>query len=210
MSFYPLDYYHPKDDIDRLKRESIECGKNWASFCAGNPKVMSFSGNAIKLNNGAGYGGIRSSSGKLYPTPTNPMPVKCSVVVDRDGRSKLFKQAGIDGSTLIDEPELHAYGTGPKNDDIEVEVFAEEDYLICPMVMTVFNLDDNEWYLVNIVNLSPRLWRPEAIDRLVFDITKKTVIKHLAGSNSSRRDRYSRDVIEGKGKGTVLLLHGPP
>lgn len=105
---------------------------------------------------------------------------------------------------------MHIYGTGPKNDDEDVIVFTEKDYLICPGVMTAFNLDENEWYIINIMDLSPKLWKPQSMDRLVFDIIRKTVLKHLAGSNSSRRDRYSRDVIDGKGKGTVLLLHGPP
>lgn len=89
-----------------------------------------------------------------------------------------------------------------------LEKFTENDYVICPASVTVFSLDDHEWYSVDLANLKEKQWRPAALDRLVLDPVKKTTLMCLAKANSHMQEQKSEDVIGGKGVGTVFLLHG--
>jgi SpoVK/Ycf46/Vps4 family AAA+-type ATPase len=83
--------------------------------------------------------------------------------------------------------------------------------MICSASCTVFSLDDHEWYSVDVGGLNEKQWRPQAFERLVLDPKKKATLANLAKSNSRKvESKRSEDVIEGKGRGTVLLLHGPP
>ncbi|KUJ16655.1 P-loop containing nucleoside triphosphate hydrolase protein [Mollisia scopiformis] len=83
--------------------------------------------------------------------------------------------------------------------------------MICPASITVFSLDDQDWYSVDVAGLEDKQWRPKTTDRLVLDPATKSILIHLATTNSLQfQANKSRDVIEGKGKGVVLLFHGPP
>lgn len=83
--------------------------------------------------------------------------------------------------------------------------------MICPLTILVFDLDNNEWFSVNVDKLKEKEWNPAAIKRLVLDADRKNTLIRLASTNSRLvQASKSKDVIEGKGKGVVLLLHGPP
>jgi hypothetical protein len=89
--------------------------------------------------------------------------------------------------------------------------FADEDFMICPASIMVFSIDDHEWFVVDVANLKEKEWKPTAFDRLVLDPEKKETLTRLAKTNSRLvQASKSKDVIEGKGKGVVLLLYGPP
>lgn len=89
--------------------------------------------------------------------------------------------------------------------------FSDEEFTICPASIIVFGLDNHEWCSVSVLNLKPKEWRPTTFDRLVLGHEKKDTLTRLAKTNSRRiQSKKSVDIIEGKGRGIVLLLHGPP
>ncbi|EHK41613.1 hypothetical protein TRIATDRAFT_17892, partial [Trichoderma atroviride IMI 206040] len=60
-------------------------------------------------------------------------------------------------------------------------------------------------------NLQPIEWNKDAMDHLVLDTRKKDMLKGLVRHHSSRNRRSERgDLIAGKGRSLVILLHGPP
>jgi hypothetical protein len=83
--------------------------------------------------------------------------------------------------------------------------------MICPASIIVFSLDNQEWCSVGVVHLKPKEWRPSSFDRLVLDQERKDILIGLVKTNSRRaQSKKSADIIDGKGEGVVLLLHGPP
>ena len=93
--------------------------------------------------------------------------------------------------------------------DFSASDFAEQDYLTSPASIAVFSIDDQDWYSVSMASLQEKKWSPTAFDRLVLDADTKSTLKHLARTNIQPAERTA-DVIEGKGRGIVMLLHGPP
>jgi hypothetical protein len=110
----------------------------------------------------------------------------------------------------IDNKHLDYY-VDYRDNDPDISDFTDEEFMLCDSTLQVFSLDDHEWYLIDINRLKEKVWRPETFNRLVLDQDKKDTLLRLAKTNSRLvQGGKSKDIIEGKGKGIVLLLHGPP
>jgi hypothetical protein len=61
-------------------------------------------------------------------------------------------------------------------------------------------------------NIRDISWCPTAFDQVVIpDRHKQLLLAMIKGHNKHRKDRNAKnDIVEGKGKGLVILLHGPP
>jgi len=62
--------------------------------------------------------------------------------------------------------------------------------------------------LLFISQIRPIKWNEQAFDHLVLNLTKKKLIRALVKKHNFTNE--STDVIEGKGNGLILLLHGGP
>jgi hypothetical protein len=213
------------DDRDSLKDAAIQRGKLWKKLHEGEPTTMVYDGQALCLlteNSFRNDNYLHEREG-VFESDYNTFDVRaylllmmiCSlsklssiVVVDPNARSKAMLQAAIDVKRHLQHP---AFGTeNAIRSRIDSE-FSDEEYTICPASITVFSLDIQEWCSVSVSNLKPKEWRPATFDRLVFDHEKKDTLTRLAKTNSRRvQSKKSADIIEGKGRGIVLLLHGPP
>lgn len=131
-----------------------------------------------------------------------------TVIVDSDARSKIIKQASIEDLPLLEHPLLFPRDSG-KRTDFSASDFAEKDYLTTPASIAVFSIDNHDWYSVSMASLQEKKWSPSAFDRLVLDADTKSTLKRLSRTDIQQAERTA-DVIEGKGRGTVMLLHGPP
>lgn len=140
---------------------------------------------------------------------TNISQLSGSVILDSDARSKVIKQAKIDGQELLQHPEFSSRYPPVRRDYTETEPL-EDDYVICPASCTVFNPDDQEWYSVDMSSLKEKVWRPATFSRLVLESNTKEILRRIAKANTDERLGSARDVIDGKGRGTVLLFYGPP
>ncbi|CAK7242800.1 MAG: hypothetical protein STHCBS139747_004302 [Sporothrix thermara] len=88
----------------------------------------------------------------------------------------------------------------------------DEDYLICRRNVVAFLLDRKLWvYYCVITNLREIEWKADPFDSLQLHHDKKRLVHRLVKGfdGGSETDMYD-DLIEGKGKGLIFLLHGAP
>ncbi|KAI1739152.1 AAA family ATPase [Xylaria scruposa] len=80
--------------------------------------------------------------------------------------------------------------------------------LLLPPKILGFGLHDKKWKNLFVKHLNPVQWNKKAFEQLVLDPQKKELIEAMVRThiNSS----IATDVIEGKGKGLIILLHGGP
>ena len=129
-------------------------------------------------------------------------------MVDHEAHSRVNRQSLIDETPVND---LEVSRTDVRSyQPFNGMSFTNEDLLTCPATQLVFDLDNHEWYSVNITDLQPKDWRPESFDRLVMNPTRKDTLKRITMTSFRKTETASHDAIEGKGKGLVLLLYGPP
>lgn len=110
--------------------------------------------------------------------------------------------------------------------------FDELQYMICPPRVLGYHLESKTWLELNVgkrlddgddndktvkkgeLYLSDMVHpiRTKAFDKLQLAKTQKTLIKDLVQSHASGTNpkRLMDNIMEGKGRGLVILLHGPP
>jgi hypothetical protein len=93
--------------------------------------------------------------------------------------------------------------------DAEPE-FTEEELLIASPVVLGFAFSEKLWLEFSISGISEIEWNEGAFDSLVLPDNQKSIVKALVESHTFHAAQNIDDVIQGKGKGLVAVLHGPP
>ncbi|THZ50551.1 P-loop containing nucleoside triphosphate hydrolase protein, partial [Aureobasidium pullulans] len=84
-----------------------------------------------------------------------------------------------------------------------------DDFLLClPATLRGYWFLKKRWMTLKIRYIKEVTWEESAFETLVLDNHKKEMLKALVTTHDS--GNTSLDVIEGKGNGLILLLHGPP
>ncbi|GKT44370.1 ATPase family AAA domain-containing protein 3A [Colletotrichum spaethianum] len=92
----------------------------------------------------------------------------------------------------------------------EVPEFSEEDYLIASSVVLGFSFSEKLWLEFTVSGVKDIQWNDSAYDSLVLEPKQKDIVKALVESHKYHAAESIDDVIQGKGKGLVAVLHGPP
>jgi SpoVK/Ycf46/Vps4 family AAA+-type ATPase len=107
------------------------------------------------------------------------------------------------------QEKLPSFSTGTSTSD------EENPYLLCSATVVVYSLNEHEWYFVAMQNLQPPAWKKNAWDSLVkaksqVDLMQRFKTLTAAHLKQKDLDNQSIDNFKGKGKGLIVLLHGPP
>ncbi|KAK3379141.1 hypothetical protein B0T24DRAFT_716766 [Lasiosphaeria ovina] len=101
-------------------------------------------------------------------------------------------------------------------------VLGPEDYALLPRRLFVYVLKDRKIVCVDIEKLNPIPAQVNVFDSLKIDKAYKALVKGLVSSHfakkelerryftTSKTNSHSQDIIHGKGRGLVVLLHGVP
>ncbi|QSZ34360.1 hypothetical protein DSL72_005951 [Monilinia vaccinii-corymbosi] len=101
-------------------------------------------------------------------------------------------------------------GTAPEDDKKAPPVFTDEEYLIASPVVLGFAFAEKLWLEFTISGIKDIVWNEGAYDSLVLEDNTKDIVKALVESHKYHPAESIDDVIQGKGKGLVAVLHGPP
>ncbi|KAF4997172.1 hypothetical protein FGRMN_4067 [Fusarium graminum] len=101
-------------------------------------------------------------------------------------------------------------GEGADDGDDDALEFTDEEYLIASPVVLGFAFSEKQWLELAISGVNDIKWDEKAWDSLVLEDDTKELIKALVTSRKYHAANTIDDVIQGKGKGLVTVLHGPP
>jgi hypothetical protein len=101
-------------------------------------------------------------------------------------------------------------GTGEEDTDNKCHVFTEEELLIASPVVLGFAFSEKCWLEFSLSGIEEIKWNPEAFESLVLPDRIKSNLKGLVSSHRFNAAKTIDDVIQGKGKGLNVVLHGPP
>ncbi|EXJ87097.1 hypothetical protein A1O3_04055 [Capronia epimyces CBS 606.96] len=80
--------------------------------------------------------------------------------------------------------------------------------LLLPATILGYGFHDKRWRTLEVAHLTEIPWNETALDRVVLKDIKKELIKALVKTQLEKSK--AADVVENKGNGMILLLHGPP
>ncbi|KAJ8119707.1 hypothetical protein ONZ43_g3401 [Nemania bipapillata] len=83
--------------------------------------------------------------------------------------------------------------------------------LLLPPSIKAFNMRKKKWYDLIPERVKDVEWNKEAFEKVVMDPTAKELIQALVSNQLAvEASTHGTDLIEGKGNGLILLLHGSP
>lgn len=134
---------------------------------------------------------------------------------DDTPRPKFKIMSDKEGKTHIIEVEVDENGNEVQNEDMDkigdVEPeFTEEDLLIASPVVLGFAFSEKLWLEFTVSGIRDIEWNQGAFDSLVLPDNQKSIVKALVESHTFHAAQNIDDVIQGKGRGLVAVLHGPP
>ncbi|KAI0173188.1 hypothetical protein GGR52DRAFT_590370 [Hypoxylon sp. FL1284] len=205
---YPVSLVRPKDhdilsDYDGSDEEGEGCGCE-SDDDVGDNGVEELDGEndgdsktkyvtkIIKDNKGQ----VRGVRVPKVLVDTEPPKEKLDQVPSRDEENE-------DGTKNGDE--------GPDGDDKDTTpVFTDEEYLIASPVVLGFAFAEKLWLEFTVSGINEITWNNNAYDSLVLQPNTKEIVRALVESHKYHPAESIDDVIQGKGKGLVAVLHGPP
>jgi hypothetical protein len=85
----------------------------------------------------------------------------------------------------------------------------DEETLMCDYELPGFCLSSKQWGLFDVAKIKSIDFNSTAFDSLVLDSVKKKMISSLVKEEVDRVSGFD-DIVKGKGKGLIFLLHGEP
>ncbi|KAL2133526.1 hypothetical protein VTI74DRAFT_2212 [Chaetomium olivicolor] len=129
------------------------------------------------------------------------------------GKEKLDKvdAKGPDGPPQENGEEENAKPDAPGAKEAKpVPEFSDEEYLIASPVVLGFAFAEKMWLEFTVSGVKEIQWNETAYESLVLEPKTKDIVKALVESHKYHAAESIDDVIQGKGKGLVAVLHGPP
>lgn len=179
----PLDFV---EEALEIREMLLARGKRFAELAAG-PNFVQYKGIALKRN------------------------PNCA------GRYLRFDATG---RIMIDPKTYHRLDA---NDSIWVtnfdkdhgKEFTEEDMLLASAVVRGYSMTAKRFLEFPLDNISPVEWNSRCFEDLVLDASTKKTVQALVSTHSQRKTDVSPedgfdDIVRGKGRGLVCVLHGPP
>lgn len=85
----------------------------------------------------------------------------------------------------------------------------EEELMLCAGYVAGYSLEKKKWGWFKVDSIQDVNFNENAWDSLIFKETQKTMLLSLVKVHANEGSEFD-DVIKGKGKGLVVLLHGDP
>ncbi|EEP81400.1 conserved hypothetical protein [Uncinocarpus reesii 1704] len=133
---------------------------------------------------------------------------KLKVIHDKEGKPHLVEvEIDENGNEIVKEDIDKIKDGAAGNNDID---FTEEELLIASPVVLGFAFSEKLWLEFTVSGIREIEWNSGAFDSLVLPGNQKSIVKALVESHTFHAAENIDDVIQGKGKGLVAVLHGPP
>ncbi|KFY28457.1 hypothetical protein V493_02921 [Pseudogymnoascus sp. VKM F-4281 (FW-2241)] len=163
---------------------------------------------------------------------TKKSPVKGTIMIDFEA---YYQHASTNAPLGALEPSIRETECGcstcQKNDvlrrtlkfdydqveaSVPLDSWEEDQLLICPPRVMAYSMRNSHWAQVHVEGVKTAVVDPNADTfdhKLSLNIDTKMLIKDLVVNHEKGKKRDGRgldDLVEDKGKGLVLLFHGPP
>ncbi|KAM0326670.1 hypothetical protein ACHAQA_006540 [Verticillium albo-atrum] len=122
-------------------------------------------------------------------------------------KEMIEEQADIANLEAVERTAAATEGVPSGEEEAE---FSDEEYLLASPVVLGFSFGEKMWLEFSVSGVKEIQWNEKAYESLVLQEKPKAIVKALVESHKYHGAENIDDVIQGKGKGLVAVLHGPP
>ncbi|KAI1206073.1 uncharacterized protein F4807DRAFT_453669 [Annulohypoxylon truncatum] len=208
---YPVSLVRPKDhDVLSDEEDSDEEG---GCGCESEDDDGGADGTGFEQIFGDGEGGKVKYVTKVYKD--NKGAVRTARIpkelVDTEVPKEKLDQVPSKGEGDKDAAAKDSEEGGAEDEnDSAPPIFTDEEYLIASPVVLGFAFAEKLWLEFTVSGIKEISWNEHAYDSLVLQPNTKEIVRALVESHKYHPAESIDDVIQGKGKGLVAVLHGPP
>ena len=141
-------------------------------------------------------------------TKDDEVKTKMKLVVDENERAHIVEVEMDENGNEIQKEDIDRLPS--QTDGSDTREFTEEELLIASPVVLGFAFSEKLWLEFTVSGINEIEWNEGAFDSLVLPDNQKSIVKALVESHTFQASRNIDDVIQGKGRGLVAVLHGPP
>ncbi|KAJ4387088.1 hypothetical protein N0V93_007675 [Gnomoniopsis smithogilvyi] len=190
---YPISLVRPKeDDIITDDEDSDECGEDDEDD-VGHERDLEDAEEAVKYVTRI----IKDDKGRLQVTRMTKEEAE-ELCKEKLAKVESRNESEIEGS----DEEAQDAKKSPE--------YTEEEYLLASPVVLGFSFGEKLWLEFTVSGIKEISWNANAYESLVLEPKTKETVKALVESHKYHAAESIDDVIQGKGKGLVAVLHGPP
>lgn len=114
-----------------------------------------------------------------------------------------------DYQSYDDDEEYESHEDVLTGEKSNLKSLTNDQMLLCSASLKGYSLKNKKWLTFFIGSVLAIEYNESAFESLVLPEDHKELILALAESQVQHRDKFD-DVIQGKGKGMIMLLSGPP
>ncbi|RYC56105.1 hypothetical protein CHU98_g10104 [Xylaria longipes] len=199
LAVFPLEAHEAREMI---QTQLVERGKMFASMCGRHMKT--FEGR-VKINPGGGRRRKSQTDDTIYLSER--------IIVDANAYKRFYDDVPplepIDGSLKGATSRLREAHLRYASKSSQQLTLDETQMMLTVPKVKEFALDSKSWHKFNINDISSFAWNQEAFENLVLDEREKGLLSALISHDRSGGEGFD-NFVQGKGKGLILLLGGPP
>lgn len=144
---------------------------------------------------------------------SEPPRPRYKIVRDKKGKAHVVQiEYDENGNEITNKENLDLLDNDKDKDGktLPEPEFTEEELLIASPVVLGFAFSEKLWLEFSVSGVNEIEWNEGAFNSLVLPDNQKSIVKALVESHTFNAAQNIDDVIQGKGKGLVAVLHGPP
>lgn len=190
---YPISYIKPHEDEELSDDE--EYSDDDCSCCGeGSDEEREHEHGDSGLQNDERDHDAPKTKNKFIEMPDGSLRIE-RVEVDDDGQI-------IRPNTVAEELAVDTNGAK--------RTFTDDELLLTSPVVYGFAFNEKLWLEFTISGVRDIDYNEAAFDSLVLPANQKSIVRALVESHKFHAAKTIDDVVQGKGKGLVAVLHGPP
>ncbi|KAH8889212.1 P-loop containing nucleoside triphosphate hydrolase protein [Thozetella sp. PMI_491] len=186
-------------DSENIRQEMINRGRNFEAYAG--QHFMQYSGLGLRKTN-EGY---------------RRFSVHGRVIVDCKTYHRLepddsFETDELENAQVSERARARKKATGGTDFAPEKEEFdrlSEEEAIIAAPTVRGYSFSAKRFLEFYVDQLQPINWNTKCFDQLVLDPKIKQTVQALVSTHVEQQTSFD-DIVEGKGRGLVCVLHGPP
>ncbi|TVY82813.1 putative 26S proteasome regulatory subunit-like protein [Lachnellula suecica] len=192
LTIFPLKYHSSKDIVTSV---AIARGQKYISLRGTHYRM--YEGKIKELGNES----QRRNLGQWDNLPSQTPTIKSRIMID----TRTFYETGQHSTVHIKASRYRL----PKLDGTDEYMLSNEDFILCDHQVPGFSLAEKNWCWWDVDKIIDVELNTAAFERLLLPQEQKDMIYSLVEVHTNHNLSFD-DVIKGKGKGMIFLLHGVP
>jgi hypothetical protein len=219
LAAFPLEFHADKDELwqrllDRGSKVEALAGSHYKNYHGVGWKLNAFGGKD-KFNvkgrvviDTFGWNRFEPNYA-IFVTPMTAKEPRAPRMLGEDFFDEAAENISDDEDDLADDGMPLDGHFADEDDAVKRPALTTEQKLICSPLVRGYSLKTKMWLNFFVNSVHEITWNTGAFDRLVLPSQQKELILGFTESQKDYKEAFD-DVIEGKGRGMILLLTGPP